>query len=317
MDKRTAIGVTFILFLVSAWLIGIMMNLQYEGGGGGADLSSLAVVVTVLPFVMAGVIIYRGRTRMFLLLFSFALFWLITPIFFFGLGFLYISLIFLGSILLIVAFKKGYISSKKMAITTGIFLWLGAFIVYVYTDIYGKALRSPLPSVPMRPEEMVKGPSFVWDRVGVAVESAGGPGVFLLMVILILAMGLFLYQRMDSISPFSSRKEDEKKEVENDITSTVDRAITELHQGKDVESTILRCYQRMCIILEEEGVKNEDFMTPREFEKIATRKLTVPRSEISSIRGIFELAKYSSHSLSEKEKDRVLRDLKALREELV
>lgn len=291
------------------------MNFQYEAGVREFDLSYLLVIITLLPFAMVGIIFYRGRTPMFLLMFSFALFWLIFPIFFQFFALLYFGIIFLATISISYALIKGYINSKKVAVMTGIFLWLGGVIFYVYMDVYGQALRSPLPSQPLRPGDLVKGPAFLWDEVGVVVESIGGPGILLLAMISILAVGFFTYQRFRQIHPFSSQKTD-TQDLERDIKSSVDRAITELHQGKDAKSTILRCYQQMCLTLEKEGVKNEKFMTPREFEMLAIKKLSVPNNQISSIRKIFELAKYSSHQLGEREKENVLENLKALKEVL-
>lgn len=289
------------------------MNFQYDTSAREVNLSVFLPIITALvPFMMAGVIFYKGRTRMFLFLFSFALFWIITPVFFHSLTVLYFGLILLGSVLLFFALKRGHISSK-MAMMIAFLLWLGAFLFYVYYDLYNEAISrfSSGPSkVPTEIEETV---NYIWDETGANMESIGGPGIFILVMISVLALGFFTYQKFGPVLFSDSFKEDEEEEMENEITSTVDRAITDLHDGKDVESTILRCYQRMCLILEEEGVENEDFMTPREFEMIATKKLAVSSSEISNIRGIFELAKYSSHQLSEKERNRVLEDLKALK----
>jgi len=315
LDKKTTLGTTFILFLISSWLIGIMMNFQYDASARAVDLSYLWVMIALIPFAITGIIFYRGRTRMFLFLFSFALFWIIVPVFFQAFAVLYFSIFFLATILMILAMMKGYINSKKLALITGIFLWLGGFLFYVYMDVYGRFLRSPMDSWPLKSEELVEGPSYIWDEVGAMSESIGGPGILLLAMISISALGFFMYQRFGKYL-FFSRSKTETEKVERDITSTVDKAITELHQGKDTESTILRCYQRMCLILEEKGVENEDSMTPREFEGVAIKKLRVQRSRISKIREIFELAKYSSHQLDEEDKNRILQEFKALKEEL-
>lgn len=313
MDRKTAIGVTFILFLAAAWLIGSMMNFQYDTSATKVDLSFLPIIVTVTPFIMVSIIFYKGRTPMFLFLFSFALFWIITPVFFNSLTVLYFGVILLGSVLLFLALKRGYISSKKVAMMSGFLIWLGGLLFYFYYDVYYEALLRYATGSPKEPTEIKEGVTYLWDKTGVSVESVGGPGIFILVMISILALGFFTYQKLGPVYLSDSIKGDDEEEMESEISSTVDRAITELHEGKDVESTILRCYQRMCLILEEEGVENEDFMTPREFEMIATKKLSVPTSEISNIRGVFELAKYSSHQLSEKKKNRVLKDLKSLK----
>lgn len=316
MDRKNAVAVIFILFLLSSWLIGNIMNFQYDSGVKEIDLSYLLVVLTLLPFLMTGIIFYKGRTRMFLSLFSFALFWLIVPVFFQAFAVLYFGFIFFATLLIILITIKGYLPSKKFGVMTGIFLWLGAVIFYIYFEVYGEAMRSPLHSMKIQFEEVLEGPSYVWDEVGLTVESVGGPGVILLIMISILGMAFLIYRRYSRDHLFGSRKAGEKKEVEEQITSTVDKTITDLHQGKDVESAILRCYQEMCLILREEGVEDKDFMTPRELEKTALKKLDLPRSNLSGIREIFELVKYSAHLLGEEEKERALQDLETLKEVL-
>ncbi|MBS3789611.1 MAG: DUF4129 domain-containing protein [Candidatus Thermoplasmatota archaeon] len=316
MDRKTVIGMTIFLFLAAAWLIGAMMNFQYDTSPKEVDLSFLPIIVAVIPFIMTGIIFYKGRTRMFLFLFSFALFWIITPVFFKSLTVLYFALILLGSILLFFALKKGYINSKKVAMMTAFLIWLGGLLFYLYYDKYQKALYKYSYGSYGMPTEIKDSFTYVWDETGGSVESVGGPGLLILVMISLLALGFFTYQKLRPVYLFDSVKEDDEEQIESEITSTVDEAINNLHDGKDVESTILRCYQSMCRILEEEGVENEDFMTPREFEMIANKKLTISSSKISNIREIFELAKYSSHELGEKEKNRALEDLKGLREEL-
>ncbi len=313
LDKKTTVVTTFILFLLGAWLIGNMMNFQYDIGGSPLNLSYLEVIGIIAPFFIAAVVFYKGRSRMLLLLLSFALFWVITPIFFEALGALYFGLIILGSGLLLFAVLQGHISSKKVAILVSLFIGIGGLIVYAFSDVLADALYGyfPLDRLPSLNGESV---SYLWDEAGVATESIGGPGVAVFILIFVLAIVFFMYQRFQPLKP-SKQVEDEDK-LEDDITSAVDRAITELHQGRDVKSTIIRCYQQMCLILEEKGVENEDSMTPREFEELATEKLDVPSLKIVNIREGFELAKYSSHPLGEKEKNRTLKNLKELKKDL-
>lgn len=296
-----------------------MMNFNYEASGGSFDLSFLAPLMILPLFVMTGAIFYKGRTRMFLSIFSFALFWIIAPVFFQAISSLYIGLIFSGTFLITFAFWKGYISLKKMVAFTATLFGLGGFFVYLYSDIYGQALYDWGTTWILSRVEDAEAPSILpWDETRAVMDSFGGPGIFLLIIISIVAVTFFVYQRFEpfSLSASDEEDEDEGEEIESDISSTVDKAISELHEGKDIESTIMRCYQRMCLILEEEGAENEEFMTPREFEKSATENLAVPTSKVSDIREIFEMAKYSSHQLDEEMKERVVKDLRDLRNEL-
>jgi len=317
LDKKTVIGMTFFLFLAASWLIGAMMNFQYETSASEVNPSFIGPFITIILFALPFAIFWRGKTKIFFIMFSAGLFFIITPVFFHSLRVLLFGLILLGSSLLFFALKRGYISSKKVAMMTAFLIWLGGFLFYLYYDKYDKAISrySSFESYKI-PTEIQESFTYIWDETGGGVESVGGPGLLILVMISVLALGFFTYQKLRPIYLSDSAKEDGEEKIESEITSTVDEAITNLHDGKDIESIILRCYQRMCRILEEEGVEDEDFMTPREFEMIATRKLTISSSEISNIREIFELTKYSSHELDEKEKNRVLEDLKSLKEGL-
>ena len=160
-------------------------------------------------------------------------------------------------------------------------------------------------------------PSIPWDDPGGYIETAfGGFGTFILIILIGGIVAFLLAQKVIPFMKSSPEREEEEKGLEDQLSSTMDQAVTELRQGKDVHSTILRCYQRMCLILEEKGAKNFKFMTPREFEKQALRTLDVSTSKITEIREVFELAKYSGYELGEKERKKALNALKELRNEL-
>ncbi|MBS3781592.1 MAG: DUF4129 domain-containing protein [Candidatus Thermoplasmatota archaeon] len=156
-----------------------------------------------------------------------------------------------------------------------------------------------------------------WDDPGGYMETTfGNFGTLLLIILVGGILAFLLVQRVIPMISSSTESEEDEEKLEDQLSSTVDSAVTELREGKDVHSTILRCYQKMCLILEEEGAKNFDFMTPREFEKQAMRTLDVSTSKITEIREVFELAKYSNYRLGDEERDRALKSLKELRKEL-
>jgi len=160
-------------------------------------------------------------------------------------------------------------------------------------------------------------PTIPWDDPGVFVETTfGGIGTFMLIILVGFILVFLLFQQVMPVIRSSTEKGDDEDVLENELSSTVDSAVMELREGKDIHSTILRCYQRMCSILEKKGAKNFEFMTPREFEKQAIRTLNVPNSKLSEIREVFELAKYSGYRLGEEEKDKAVKALKELRKEL-
>ncbi len=281
-----------------------MMNFQFQPGEGATwDISFIGPFITILIFAIPVFIFWRARTRVFFLMFSVALFWIITPVFFEALTALIIVFTLTGVVLTGVAFKKGYISKKMTALLFSMMVGVGGGIFY-WIGISGNG-RATRPGEGILP----------WEET--LFGELGGPGIFMLVLISVFGVGFFIYQKYDIFDMFDLKvKEKDKKEIEKDVSSAVDRAIRDLLEGKDIKDTILECYNQMSLILEEKGVRDEKHMTPREFENAANENLDVTTSKISRIREIFELAKYSSHKLEEEDKERVINDLEALRDEL-
>lgn len=284
-----------------------MMNFQFQPEEGGSwDISFIGPFITILIFAIPAFIFWRARTRVFFLIFSVALFWLIAPIFFQALTALIVILTLTGIILTGVAFKKGYISKKMTGLLFSMMFGLGGGIFY-WIGVSGDA-----GGTRARPGEGI----LPWGETETLFSELGGPGIFMLVLISVFGVGFFLYQKYELFELFELRDKDDKKEIERDVSSAVDKAIRDLIEGKDIKSTIMGCYNQMSLILEEKGIRDEKHMTPREFEKTAVENLDVTTSKISRIREIFELAKYSAHKLEEKDKERVIQDLEALRDEL-
>ncbi|MEF8832425.1 MAG: DUF4129 domain-containing protein [Candidatus Thermoplasmatota archaeon] len=209
-----------------------------------------------------------------------------------------------------IAFWKGFKDDSMSAYLVGVALMGGLFLAGV---LFGRG------------GEMISGdeggsgvaPFISWEDPGGYMGTPfSGIGTFVLIILVGGIIAFLLFQRVIPIIRSSPAKRKEENELEDQLSSTVDSAMTKLREGKDIHSTILRCYQRMCFTLEKEGAKNFEFMTPREFEKQAIRTLDVSTSKISEIREVFELAKYSGYQLGEEDRDKALTALKDLRKEL-
>jgi len=305
LERKKRTGLIFILFLFASWLAGSMMNFHFRAGeGGGWDVAFIGPFTAIILFAIPIVIFWRARTRVFFIIFSAGLFFIITPVFFDALRAIIVGLVIVGLFLVIIAFKKGYISKKKAGLLIGVTVGTGGSIFYWFMTAETDGERGVI--------------SDIWEEAGFTFGDFEGPGIFMLILISVFGLGFFLYQKYDLSRLFDFEDDGEdKKEIESDVSSAVDKAIRDLLEGKDIESTIMECYNQMSIILEEKGIRDEKHMTPREFENAAIENLDVTTSKISRIREIFELAKYSSHRLKEKDKERVIGDLEALRDELV
>ncbi|MEF8835470.1 MAG: DUF4129 domain-containing protein [Candidatus Thermoplasmatota archaeon] len=141
------------------------------------------------------------------------------------------------------------------------------------------------------------------------ISPSSGYSIAILVLLASVLAVLFFFFRYKRISGGQSK-------TEEDISSTADRAITELHDGEDVRDVIIRNYQKMLIILEQEGIKQKISFTPRELEKMALSNLPLTEKTIDEMTALFEEAKYSDHPLSEKERNRAIKNFKQIKEEI-
>ncbi len=141
------------------------------------------------------------------------------------------------------------------------------------------------------------------------ISSASGHSIGILIFLVSTVVIIFFLIRHKNLSLQSS-------DTEEDISSTADSAITELHEGEDVRDVIIRNYQKMLIILEREGVQQEISFTPRELEKMAVERLSLRKKTIDEMTKLFEEAKYSDHLLGKEERTRALDNFKQIKNEI-
>ncbi|MFP4607950.1 MAG: DUF4129 domain-containing protein [Candidatus Aenigmatarchaeota archaeon] len=219
----------------------------------------------------------------------------------------YIKYVFVGVLLggaVIALLSRSKKELKKSWMYVFGFLVLGLSIVFLYfmmelfTKIGGLFDWVPIPDIS---SEEITAPLF---EVG-GSNTLGG----LIIIVLSLILALFFYRMYKSSA-------DEETDEKEDISTTAEKAIRELHQGKDVRDVIIRNYQKMCIFLEEEGVPQEVSYTPRELEKKAIERLQLEESTIDEMTRLFEKAKYSDHPLKEAHRERTIRNFQKIKEEL-
>jgi len=315
LDRRTLAGLLVILFLFASWCIGVVMTTSPTIGEGEIDVTSAAgyagyarPILIVLLIIVPASLYMKGRTPAFLAIVSSLVAMMVGTYIILLIGFSWsLLMILLVIIICAIAIWKAFIEENMSSYLAGIVIVGAALFAVVMLGGVGEVIVEDI-AADREP------PSISWDDPTGDIESGfGSIGNFVLVLLIggILAVLVIL-----KLIPMVRSTEEEEKGVEDQLSSTVDKAVTELREGKDVHSTILRCYQRMCMILEEEGAKNFEFMTPREFEKQALSTLDLKTQTVSEIRKVFELAKYSNHRLGEEERDRSVEALKDLRREL-
>jgi len=117
-------------------------------------------------------------------------------------------------------------------------------------------------------------------------------------------------------SDIYSKEKIEEDTIEDSLTSTLDKAITEIDEGSDVRSTVINSYHEMTRVLEEKGAENHESMTPREFKEEISKKIPSAENFVSNITFLFEEARYSPHELEEKDREVVIHQLEELKGEL-
>ncbi len=139
-------------------------------------------------------------------------------------------------------------------------------------------------------------------------------------VLIILFSSLFLILLIPQLRKlFAGSKEEvdtSSKEMEEEISESVENAIADLKKGKDIESSVIRCYQKMCLILNEHGMRYDKHMTPREFQNYSIENLSLSKEIISNITKTFEKARYGSKSMDESDRALALQNLKKFRKEI-
>ena len=104
--------------------------------------------------------------------------------------------------------------------------------------------------------------------------------------------------------PEDSYKFDEDAEsnkIEEDNCSFLN--ISELKNEKDFRKTVIDCYKQMCDWLNNNGVKRSSYQTPREFAMASKAHLKISEENLYALTQIFEKARYSTHEISNDEKD--------------
>jgi len=109
---------------------------------------------------------------------------------------------------------------------------------------------------------------------------------------------------------------DELQMKRREAASALDKALYDISAGGDYKRAVLQCYKDMVRLCATKGVADEDYLTAREFEALATRALALG-GELHDLTLLFEEARYSPHELAEAQKQKALRDLEAVKRSLL
>lgn len=123
----------------------------------------------------------------------------------------------------------------------------------------------------------------------------------------VLALWLALGDRLQE------REESADEAGPGPLEALVEESFEDLRSEPDPRRAIVRCYARFERVAAGAGLERKPWLTPMEFMRESLLRLSVPRAAVPTLTGLFELARFSHHSLGPTERDRALEALHEIR----
>lgn len=128
--------------------------------------------------------------------------------------------------------------------------------------------------------------------------------ITLILVAVVLGVVWFLWRLRSQRTP-----QEEPMEL---LALEAQQALETLRAGSDLKDTVMRCYQEMSYVLNEQrGIQRQRAMTPREFEQHLA-DIGVRDEHIRRLTRLFEGVRYGDNISSEREKREAVDCLKAI-----
>ncbi|MBC8504176.1 MAG: DUF4129 domain-containing protein [Anaerolineales bacterium] len=179
-----------------------------------------------------------------------------------------------------------------------------AIAVAVLTIIASLLPSLPEGQVPSFPGEIPKNPTPSPDYV---VTPLGEPPQILIQFVivgLILAMVMLVAYTLWQWQSAPKSTEQLLKEAES--------AANALQSGADLKNVVLRCYIQMSQILQEEqGIRRQDHMTPKEFE-VSLKQKGFPDTPVRLLTQLFEKVRYSQQFIDDQDEKLAMESLNAI-----
>lgn len=160
---------------------------------------------------------------------------------------------------------------KSLLILLGI-ISISIFISYLIPNISVDTLGLPIPTPLPSPEPTPLGPT--------------PPALTWLVGVSLAVLGTFLFSAW-----LASRNKPDQASL---IAQEIEIARQNLLAGMDLDEVILRCYQHMSLVLQQEaGVERQAYMTPAEFERELVAE-GLPRHPVQQLTHLFENVRYGN-----------------------
>ncbi len=141
-----------------------------------------------------------------------------------------------------------------------------------------------------------------------------GPALMVVALALIALTAVLLLLSLRALPPPFRRSIVPR--IEREMAASLESGIYRLELGDDVKSVILSCYRDMVSLLRQRGLDARPQLTAREVEAAAMKQLGITPTSSRALREIFEVARYSSHTITEDDRGRAIDSLNMVRKEL-
>lgn len=160
---------------------------------------------------------------------------------------------------------------KSLLILLGIII-IAILISYLIPNISVDTLGLPVPTPLPSPEPTPLGPT--------------PPALTWLVGVGLAILGAFLFYIW-----LASRKKPDQASL---IAREIEKARQELLAGMNLDEVIMRCYQHMSLVLQQEaGVERQAYMTPAEFERELVAE-GLPQGPVQQLTHLFENVRYGN-----------------------
>ena len=137
----------------------------------------------------------------------------------------------------------------------------------------------------------------------------------ILMVILIVAVIIFVVVTIiiPTIDVVDQLTDDEELVRRKRVLNVLAKSVDDLREGMDVRKAIIYCYLQMEAVVEQKGKFDGQNMTPREFKNEVGEIFGVGGEPLEDLVRLFEEARYSTHQLTEDDREEAIGALSSFR----
>lgn len=229
-----------------------------------------------------------------------------------------LRILLISFLLILVTFIVGgvlYLKSKGKGIHFPLHELIGGLgILVAFLVLYLVLMNLGGPTATFEGERELGYPADTEDGVpGLSTSSATPIGLIFVGVAFGIVLTGVLLSRWLSQRNEAARTEQTVEEARRRAALSLEDAIYRLDIGEDVRSVILRCYDEMTKLFREKGLKYGRDLTARELESLVRKSLRLSDAYAVRLRELFEEARYSTHSMSEKSKEMAIGCLKSVK----